>query len=135
MKVAVAVILNQQQDILITRRAMTGTHGGFWEFPGGKLEEDETPEAALLREIHEEVGLEITGFSPLIELTHRYDSKEVHLLVFLVHQFQGKADAQESQMDLRWVPLEQLTEFSFPAANREIIDCLMGRLKTFPISP
>lgn len=121
MKVAVAIITDFEHKVLITRRSQKSSQGGLWEFPGGKLEGDESPEAALIREIKEEVGLAITHHDFLGEISYAYAHHEVSLLVFHVTQYSGHAICCEEQMDLRWVNVKNLHDFSFPPANEQII--------------
>lgn len=121
MKVAVAIIFDEQQRVLITQRPEAAAHGGLWEFPGGKLEEGESPVAALIREIKEEVGLEILEYSFLDSVIHDYGKKTVELLVFSVSEYQGQAYCREAQTDLRWVHLAELGLFNFPEANERVI--------------
>lgn len=124
MKVAVAIIYDNDNRILITRRPLHAPHGGMWEFPGGKLEEQELPETALIREIKEEVGIDVLRHQFLGEVVHTYGNKRVTLLIFAVDQYQGQARCCESQMDLRWVCSEALTDYSFPEANLQIIELI-----------
>ena len=127
MRVAVAIIVDEQQRILITRRPLHAPFGaGMWEFPGGKLEENETPIDALIREIKEEVDLDVHDCEFLGEINHTYAHHSVALLIYYVRIFQGVAKAREMQMDLRWVDLERLQEFEFPAANQQIIELIYG---------
>lgn len=119
--VAVAVIADSARRVLITRRPAQASHGGLWEFPGGKLEEGEAAEQALRREIHEEVGLEITQSQFLGDVHHAYPHKDVTLRVFWVDQFTGQAACCEQQMDLRWVSVDQLSDYAFPEANYKIL--------------
>ena len=121
MRVAVGIITDSNQNILITRRPLHVSHGGFWEFPGGKLEENEDPADALIREIKEEVGLQVLGCHYLGEINHTYDQNAVSLLVYHVDEHKGEAACLENQMDLRWVEVEKLSDFQFPAANDFII--------------
>lgn len=123
MKVAVAVICHEDK-VLITRRAMQLSHGGFWEFPGGKLEEDESAISALIREVQEEVGLIVQEYHLLGEIKHDYTDKSVHLLVFAVTAFEGDARCNENQMDLRWISRNELQQFPFPEANKPIFEWL-----------
>ncbi|QRN03883.1 8-oxo-dGTP diphosphatase MutT [Legionella sp. MW5194] len=124
MKVAVAVIVDKNQRILITRRPAHASHGGMWEFPGGKLEEGEAAEQALCREIDEEVGIQINKSTCLGEINHQYPHRTVTLVVFLVDEFTGLATCREKQMGLCWVPFEQLSDYSFPEANYKIVQLL-----------
>lgn len=127
MRVAVAVITDHQQRILITRRSLESTHPGFWEFPGGKLEQDEQPSEALVREVKEEVGLDVFAYDYLGEISHSYNKKAISLLVYHVHGFHGRAFCHEKQMDMQWAPLKALKNFQFPAANFNIIELIQER--------
>ncbi|KTD36284.1 Mutator protein MutT [Legionella nautarum] len=129
MKVAVAVIYDKQGRILIAQRPLDAAHGGMWEFPGGKLESDELAETALIREIKEEVGLDILDYSFLGEIVHYYGSKMVHLLVFAVKKFQGEPFKREAQLDLQWVEVNNLSEYSFPEANSQIIELIKSEIE------
>lgn len=129
MKVAVGVIVDDHQRILITRRSSHASHGGMWEFPGGKLEADEMPFAALVREIYEEVDLDVLGGDFLGEIHHEYPKHSVTLLVYYVTLFNGTAIAREMQADLRWVAFDELRELDFPEANVHIIELLEKKLK------
>ncbi|WP_131783395.1 8-oxo-dGTP diphosphatase MutT [Legionella gresilensis] len=123
--VVVGVIINNQNKVLITRRPTHVDHGGLWEFPGGKVEDLETPYEALVREIHEEVGLVIESAEFLTEINYQYPSKNVTLQVYQIKKFKGIAQCLENQADLRWVDLEALTTYSFPEANHTIINLLV----------
>ncbi len=121
MKVAVAVITDVNQHVLIARRPAHASHAGMWEFPGGKLEANESASSALIREIKEEVGLDVKGYDFLGEVNHSYTVQQVSLQVFHVHHFEGEAFPYEAQMDLRWVDFMSLGDFDFPAANDQVI--------------
>ncbi|WP_133127781.1 (deoxy)nucleoside triphosphate pyrophosphohydrolase [Legionella nagasakiensis] len=128
MKVAVAVIVDAKQRILITKRPAHVSHGGFWEFPGGKLEEGESPASALIREIKEEVGLDVIDYHFLGDVRYVYDQREVNLLIYHVSRFTGQAVCRESQMDLCWAETASLSQFEFPAANVDIIHLIRQNL-------
>ncbi len=127
MKVAVAIITDDQQRILITQRPHHVPHGGLWEFPGGKLESSELPEHALLREIKEEVGLNINNYQFLGEITHQYPDKTVQLIVFLVTQFSGIPSCLEGQLNMRWIEKKYLNPQDFPQANHAIFNLIPNR--------
>ena len=118
--VAVGVVLDEQGRILLTQRASHVHQGGLWEFPGGKLEVDETVIQALYRELKEEVGIEVRSARPLIKIKHRYPDLQVLLDVWTVNAFDGTAAAHEDQA-MCWVESRQLAEYTFPAANLPII--------------
>lgn len=120
MKVAVAVIVDAQQRILVTQRPLHTPHGGYWEFPGGKLENNEPAERALIREIKEEVGLDIHQYQCLGQINHQYSDRHVELIIFLVTHFSGTATALEGQLGLKWLAKNELNHAEFPEANHEI---------------
>jgi len=121
--VAVGVIVNEEQQVLIARRADHLHQGGLWEFPGGKVESGERVEQALARELHEELGLQVEQTEAFMEVRHDYGDKEVLLDVWLVRGFSGNARGCEGQ-PIAWVPLSQLEDYTFPAANQPIIESL-----------
>jgi 8-oxo-dGTP diphosphatase len=123
-KVVVAIIFDNKGRLLITQRSMHTSHGGLWEFPGGKLEAGELPAEALIREIKEEVGLDILEFYFIGEVVHHYDTKIVNLLVFGVSKYRGKALCCESQIDLRWVSVDTLSNYDFPEANIRLFEMI-----------
>lgn len=120
-QVAVAVIIDTQQRVLVAQRPLHTSHGGCWEFPGGKLEANEPPEQALIREVKEEVSLDVLGYKFLGEVKHQYTEKTVHLLVYLVTEFSGTPRPAEGQPALEWVPLNQLNPADFPEANHKVM--------------
>ena len=121
---ALGVIINKQDQILITRRAHDVPHGGLWEVPGGKLELEETPYNALLREVHEEVGLLIKKANLLGEVSHVYPEKQVCLHVFHVLEYTGDAQCHDGQLDLRWVSRDAFQTFDFPEAMPAVFELM-----------
>ena len=121
MRVAVAVITDTKRRILITQRPIGTSHAGFWEFPGGKLEVDESAISALCREVKEEVGLDVVAYEYLGEVSHTYPSYEVTLLIYHVHGYEGVATCLEAQMGMRWVDFKSLSQYTFPEANLDVI--------------
>lgn len=118
--VVAAVIRNSLGDVFITLRPDHVHQGGLWEFPGGKLEPGESVYAALVRELHEETGIDVQRARPLITIPHDYPDKRVVLDVWEVFEFTGTAHGREGQA-CRWVHQQSLNDFAFPAANRAII--------------
>lgn len=118
--VAAAVIRGADGKILIAKRADTQHQGGLWEFPGGKVEAEETVEVALARELNEELGITVTASRPLIQIHHDYVDKHVLLDVWEVSAFTGEPHGAEGQ-PLRWVTARELADYEFPAANRPIV--------------
>ncbi|WP_019341773.1 Nudix family hydrolase [Stutzerimonas stutzeri] len=131
--VAAGVIRGCDGHVLIAKRSMDKHQGGLWEFPGGKVEEGETAEGALARELAEELGIAVTAARPLIQVRHDYPDKQVLLDVWEVLEFDGEPHGAEGQ-PLAWEPAENLHRYEFPAANRPIITA--ARLpKSYLITP
>jgi len=126
--VAVAVIINSEGHILIAKRPDHVHQGGLWEFPGGKVEANESLETALERELFEELGIELVACQPLLGIHHDYSDKQVFLDVWSVTAFSGEAYGREQQ-PIRWVASEALCEYGFPEANQPIIKALLSRAK------
>jgi len=121
--VAVAVMVNEDDEVCISLRHKNAHQGGLWEFPGGKVEQGESIEQALLRETREELNIEIKQSRPLITINHCYDDKAVCLHVYKVMSYQGEATGLEGQQ-VKWLPVAQLCADNFPAANLAIIKAL-----------
>ena len=123
-QVAVGVI-EYDQKIFIARRRADQHQGDRWEFPGGKMEQDESCDAALIRELSEETGIQVESsqISMLTDIAFTYPEKSVLLYVRWVNLTQHQALAihgAENQIT-RWVPWNQLSELRFPDANIKII--------------
>ena len=123
--VAVGVI-KKNNTIFICKRADEQHQGGLWEFPGGKVEANESVFAALKRELTEEVGITIHSSSQLMVIEHDYGDKCVKLDIHVVSNFSGEAHGAEGQPS-EWVNISELTHYDFPAANAEIIEKLQSR--------
>ncbi len=121
---AAAMISADQKKVLIARRPSSVDHGGLWEFPGGKLAPYETGLEGLKRELHEELGVEIVRARPLIRVHHEYPDKHILLDVWQVQEFAGEPFGREGQA-VRWVPMEELVNYPFPAANLPILRAVM----------
>ncbi len=122
--VAVAVVKNSAGQYLIAKRPLESHQGGLWEFPGGKVENEEDIVDALKRELFEEVGITLTVISPLIQILHDYGDKTVLLDVFTVNDFSGEAFAKENQK-IRWINSVDFSLYNFPDANKPIIQAIM----------
>jgi 8-oxo-dGTP diphosphatase len=121
--VAVGVIVNADGKILIAKRPLSAHQGGLWEFPGGKVDAGETIERALVRELHEELAIDVLASQPLIQIRHHYPDKSVLLDVHKITQFLGTPIGNEGQ-PIQWVDAKELNNFAFPAANRPIISAI-----------
>lgn len=125
-RVAVGVVLNAAGEVLLAHRGAHQHQGNRWEFPGGKIEAGETLAAALMREFKEEVNLHLiieAGLQPWQVIEHDYGDKKVRLEVAIVKQFSGTPEGKEGQT-VEWVPLNELADRQFPAANAPIIAAL-----------
>ena len=121
--VAVGVLRNEKQQVLVALRPLDVHQGGLWEFPGGKVEQGESVDQALGRELEEELGVRVLGCTPLTQIRHDYGDKSVLLDVWTVDGFAGNPSGQEGQ-DIEWRDLSALREADFPKANERIIRAL-----------
>lgn len=126
--VAVALV-DVDGRVLIARRPEGKTMEGLWEFPGGKVEDGETPEAALIRELKEELDIdtEQSCLAPLTFASHTYD--EFHLLMplYVCRVWQGTPEAREGQ-ELAWVSPRRLRDYPMPPADRPLVAMLRDLL-------
>lgn len=122
-QIGVAVIWNDQGQILIDRRPQQGLLGGLWEFPGGKVELGETIEACIRREILEEIGIDIEVGEHLITIDHTYTHFQVTLNVHHCRYLSGEPQPIECD-EVRWVDPTELDQYPFPKANLTIIEAL-----------
>lgn len=118
-----AGLIKKEHHYLITKRP-AGVHlAGFWEFPGGKRETGESLEQCLLRELKEELGIDITPGPPFHIIRHEYPEKLVELHFFCCTIQSGEPQALGCE-EWRWVAPESLVNYEFPPADRPIIDML-----------
>jgi A/G-specific adenine glycosylase len=132
-KIGVAVIRNDVGEILIDRRLSEGLMGGLWEFPGGKIEAEETVEACIKREILEEIGIEVEVGKHLITIDHDYIHFYVTLFVYHCRYLSGEPQPIECE-EIRWVNLAEIDQFTFPKANTKIIAALRRSVVANPSS-
>lgn len=123
-EIAAGVIWRDNQ-VLISKRHTDDLLGGLWELPGGERESGETLEECLLREVREELGIEIAVGDFLMTVRHSYTHFRVTLHVFHCQYVSGEPRALGCA-DWRWVRLEELDNFAFPAADRRILTALQG---------
>lgn len=124
MKVAVAIIPDKERRILVTQRPTHAMHGGCWEFPGGKLEDNESPEDALSREIKEEVGLDIIESMYLGDVSYHYPTHYVTLYVFYIKRYVGIPSCLENQLNMKWISKNELDSADFPEANHQVFQLI-----------
>ncbi|QYJ97304.1 8-oxo-dGTP diphosphatase MutT [Shewanella alkalitolerans] len=123
--VAVGIVFDEQEQILLAKRPDHLHQGGKWEFPGGKVESGETTSQALIRELREEVAIKVTSTSPLMAISHDYPDKQVYLDIHTVKSFSGEAQGLEGQ-EVKWARLDELEDYDFPEANTPIIEKLLS---------
>ena len=122
--VVAGIIYNASRDhILIAKRPDHLHQGGLWEFPGGKVDDGESSENALFRELLEELNIQVTQAESFHQLSHRYPEKTVHLDFWTVNAFSGKPNGNEGQQ-IAWVPLAELNQYPFPAANQPVLELI-----------
>jgi mutator protein MutT len=120
--VVAAAVIERDNRFLLTRR-QEGVHlAGYWEFPGGKCEPDESHVACLVREIREELGVEAAVGGELLATTHAYPDRSVELH-FLKCDINGEPAPQLGQ-EMKWVRRAELTTLAFPPADTELIRML-----------
>jgi len=110
--------------VLITRRKATSVLGGYWELPGGKIEPDETHHDCLVRELREEVGIEVEPMHRFDEIEHEYEHAHVRLLPFLCRRLRGLPRALEVD-EVRWVPPREMDRYTFPPPNAPLVASLL----------
>lgn len=125
--VVIGIILNSHREVLIAQRLAHQEKGGLWEFPGGKVEANETAFQALQREFKEEIGIEIITAEPWAKVEYHYPHKSVLLDTWMVNQFNGTPQGAEGQL-VEWGSSKTLLEREFPEGNREIIKKLLAFL-------
>jgi 8-oxo-dGTP diphosphatase len=115
-------------SVLIVRRGEGQHLSGAWEFPGGKVDADEEPADAVLRELREETGLEAASAQPLLVFVHDYPDRRLRFHAFLVTDATGEV-ATDGGRDFSWVAPALLDPESMPEANRAILRALRWRLR------
>lgn len=122
-EVVAGVIRDARGRVLLTRRTEGRDLAGLWEFPGGKREPGETPEAALSRELHEELGIDAEIGAEVIRVPQIYPDKRLVLDVRHVRAWRGSARGREGQA-LAWVPPHKLASYAMPPADRPVVAAL-----------
>ena len=123
--VAAGILYDDAGRVLITERLCDGPFDGLWEFPGGKISDDESSGDALKRELAEELGIEATDLRPFMELHHEYPDRIVDLEFFLVSAWNGEPEGLEGQ-GVRWVSLDELDPAELLPADAPVVDRLRG---------
>lgn len=120
--VSALVLVDQDGRVLICERPKGKFMEGFWEFPGGKLEKNETPENCLVREIKEEIGVNLKNvcFSPLTFSLNKYDNFNILLLLYICQEYVGVVSPNENQ-NMKWLYVKDLYDYNLLPADRELI--------------
>jgi A/G-specific adenine glycosylase len=119
-QIAVGLILNNNNQLLIALRPNDSMLGGLWEFPGGKQEKDETLQETTARELKEELGIDVEVYSKFQDLRHAYSHFKITMHAFWCRIKNGDPEPKSSQQ-IKWVSLDDIDEFPFPKANKTLI--------------
>jgi len=125
--VAAAVIVDQSDKIVIAKRPKHSDMELLWEFPGGKLEEGETPEKALVRELKEELNINAECDELMHQETYQYPTKKVTLYFIKVTKYSGKIEALEHE-EIRWISVNEIDDYDFPPADDHFLEILKKTL-------
>lgn len=127
--VAAAAIINDQSEVLLAQRPEGKSMADLWEFPGGKVEEGETPEFALMRELEEELGIETrpTCYHPIAFASHTYDNFHLLMPVFALRMWKGEITPKEHNA-LEWVRPLDMPKYDMPEADIPLIATLRDLL-------
>ena len=121
--VVAAAIIEKEGRILIAKRKEGWRHAGKWEFPGGTVEQDETPETCLHRELREELGIEAEVGELYCGVTHAYCYATIQLLVYRARHVSGEFTLVDHD-ELRWVLPADLSQYEFPEADNPVVERL-----------
>jgi 8-oxo-dGTP diphosphatase len=123
--VSAVALIDGEGRILLAQRPEGKSMAGLWEFPGGKVEPGETPEAALVRELHEELGIETwdSCLAPLTFASHGYPDFHLLMPLFACRKWEGIPRSQEGQT-LAWVRSRDLRSYPMPPADEPLIPIL-----------
>ena len=127
--VAVAIIKNSNQEVLVALRSPDSHKGTLWEFPGGKVADGETPEAALIRELQEELGVDTrtSCLAPFTFASHEYEDFRLLMPLYVCRIWQGRPVAREGQ-ELAWVRPQKMRSYPMPPADEPLVAMLCDLL-------
>ncbi len=123
--VSAVALIDVDGRVLLAQRPEGKSMAGLWEFPGGKVEPNETPEAALIRELEEELGIDTWAscLAPLTFASHSYDDFHLMMPLFACRKWNGTPQAREGQV-LKWVKPTEMRNYPMPAADVPLISVL-----------
>lgn len=121
----VGAVIVRNDEILCAQRGLSGSLGGMWEFPGGKIEPSETPREALEREIREELLCEVHVGAEVTTTTHEYDFGIVSLTTFFCELISGEPQLTEHEAT-RWLPKKRLLELEWAPADIPAVELIQG---------
>lgn len=125
-RVVAAIIWNQDHSqILLSRRKSTQEFAGLWEFPGGKVEQHEADQTAIIRELKEELAIEVTELSLALQFRYDYPHKSIDFIIYNITQFTGEPIGAESQ-EVSWFSKEALSSLPFPEANQRMVEYIVN---------
>jgi len=127
--VTAVALIDPDGRVLLAQRPAHKEHGGLWEFPGGKVHVGETPEAALIRELKEELGIEVAArcLAPLTFASHSYENCHLLMPLYICRNWQGEPEPLEGQT-LAWVRKDKLRAYSMPEADLPLVPILQDWL-------
>ena len=127
--ISAVALIDSDGRVLLAERPEGKIFAGYWEFPGGKIETGETPEAALVRELDEELGVDTKDscLAPLGFVSHPYDTHHMVLLLYVCRKWSGCPQPKEGGQ-LKWVAPARLRDFEMPPANKELISVIQDLL-------
>lgn len=127
--VAACALIDADGRILLSQRPPGKSLAGLWEFPGGKVEPGETPEAALIRELQEELGIvtRVECLAPLTFASHAYETFHLLMPLYVCRRYDGIANPREGQT-LAWVRARALRDYPMPAADLPLVPVLVDLL-------
>ena len=127
--ISAVALIDSDGRVLLAERPEGKIFAGYWEFPGGKIETGETPEAALVRELDEELGVDTKDscLAPLGFVSHPYDTHYMVLLLYVCRKWSGRPQPKEGGQ-LKWVAPARLRDFEMPPANKELISVIQDLL-------
>ncbi|WP_208541164.1 8-oxo-dGTP diphosphatase MutT [Bartonella capreoli] len=127
--VVACALLDKDNRVLLAKRPSGRSMSGLWEFPGGKVEEGETPEESLIRELKEELDIHVqkNDFLPLTFASHSYETFHLLMPFYICRHYRGIPQGREGQ-NLKWIFINDLDKYSMPDADKPLVQVLKNFL-------